>query len=85
MVSGVAMKVFSTEWSQEFEANSIGLQVMLAVDAQAGIPVEISYAGADLFFGIIDVVEKLVTLLHYGRERHSPEIHILRRLNGVKS
>jgi hypothetical protein len=81
MVANVGVETISTDWQQEFEADVIGLETMLAVRMKKGFDLSLSFWGADAFFGCIDVVEKTVSVLLYGEERpnisdtHPPTSH----------
>lgn len=69
MIADVDVDTISTDWAQEFEADAIGLEAMLAVRMQSGYDLALSFWGADAFFGCIDVVEKALSVLLYGEER----------------
>jgi hypothetical protein len=56
-----------TNWKDEFEADTTGLEILLRVQGKKGFDVSVSFWGADLFFGCIDVVEKAVQILARGR------------------
>lgn len=53
-------------WKQEFEADIIGIQLLIAVMMKRGYDLTLSFWGADLFFGCVEVVEKSVSILKTG-------------------
>jgi hypothetical protein len=55
-----------TDWQQEFEADVRGLELMLAVMMNKGYDLALSFWGADLFFGCIDLVERSLSILREG-------------------
>lgn len=69
IVANVDMEMIKTNWQQEFEADAIGLDTMLAVQMSMGLDLALSFWGSDAFFGLIDVIEKAVSVLWYGEER----------------
>lgn len=69
MIADVDVDTISTDWIQEFEADAIGLEAMLAVRIQHGYDLSLSFWGADAFFGCIDVVEKALSILLFGEEK----------------
>lgn len=56
-----------TNWQQEFEADAIGLLLMVrTMIREHGLDVAMSYWGAHLFFGCVEIVERTVSLLATG-------------------
>lgn len=56
-------------WSQEHEADYIGMHLAIAAMRLAEkVDVALSFWGADFFFSSMDVMDKAVSLLHFGDE-----------------
>lgn len=54
-------------WKDEFAADLFGISVAVTAQLQKRLDLSLSYLGADLFFGCVDVVEKAVSVLAHGR------------------
>jgi hypothetical protein len=61
-------------WGQELQADTIGLDLVFMASALRGTNGELgkAFAGADLFFSIIDIVERSIGILRTGDENQRP-------------
>jgi hypothetical protein len=58
-------------WAREFEADSLGLQLMLFAMKRRGITnLRLAYWGADVFLSCLQVVEHGLTIMRQGNEDH---------------
>lgn len=55
-------------WENEHQADMLGLILMLNCMKKRGFDLAISYAGADIFFSSVDIIEKSVSILKTGSE-----------------
>jgi len=53
---------------QEFEADALGLMLMLGAQAESGYSLELCYVGAELFFHALDMQEKFAQIMESGPE-----------------
>lgn len=53
-------------WTKEFAADTKGLEILLGVKMSEGYDLATSFAGADLFFGCIDVLNQSRSILKNG-------------------
>lgn len=77
--AGQSADTVLTDWQQEFEADFIGMHLMIrTMIRERKLDLALSYCGAHLFFGLVGMVEKSVSLLTTGRaeqwvsESHPP-------------
>ena len=55
-----------TSWQQEFEADTKGLEVTLAVMQKQGFDLAVAFLGADFFFGCVEIVERAISIARSG-------------------
>ncbi len=79
MIGKENVDAISRNWEQEFEADKVGLQLMiLSMQTKHKTDLTMSYCGADFFFSCIDIVEKSISILREGKvidqisETHPP-------------
>jgi hypothetical protein len=69
IATDVDAETVQTNWEQEFEADAIGMLLMVrAMIREHKFDLALSYWGAHLFFGCIDIVERTVSLLATGEQ-----------------
>ena len=60
------MKEILRNWEQEYQADQLGLKLLL--EATKKNDYVLSYCGADLFFSLIDVIQRGVSLVKTGAD-----------------
>ncbi|WP_440955046.1 hypothetical protein ACSAZK_16050 [Methanosarcina sp. Mfa9] len=58
------------DWENEIQADMLGLKLMLSCMMKNGFDLALSYAGADLFFGFLNIIEKSVSILRTGSAKN---------------
>jgi hypothetical protein len=57
------------DWDQEYEADYLGVALTLAaMNRERHVDASLSFWGADVFFSVMDVMDRAVSLLRYGDE-----------------
>jgi predicted Zn-dependent protease len=71
-LAGLEIEEVKRSWSQEFEADALGLSLMLAAMQKKGMDLSLSFWGADFFFSCIDILERGASVIRTGdeNERH---------------
>jgi hypothetical protein len=68
IAESIDAETVQTNWEQEFEADLVGMHLMIrAMTRDRGMDVALSFWGAHLFFGCIEIVEHTVSLLGTGK------------------
>jgi hypothetical protein len=65
-LAGQSVEEIEWSWDQEYEADALGLRLMLHALDKRGYDLAQSYWGADMFFSCLDVVEQAVSILRKG-------------------
>lgn len=68
LVNDAGATEISYDWQQEFEADLVGGELMIAAQRLSGYDVTMSYLGADFYFTMMDVLKRGLGLLRYGDE-----------------
>ncbi|MFE4257288.1 hypothetical protein [Streptomyces sp. NPDC056883] len=65
---GGEVEVLTRSWAQEYEADGLGLLLMVKAKAEEGFDLSMSFWGADLFFNCADIVERGISVIETGEE-----------------
>src|SRR5947209_14558154 len=71
-LAGEEVKELVPTGDQEAEADAVGFGLYMEAGLESGEDHAQSYAGADLFFSVLDVMERALSVLRAGDENHRP-------------